>query len=78
MQEEERQELLGTVSSWYANARIFNGLAKNCNKHLVSGYTSIAMTFENNAKILEALALSKKPKTDNYAELFPDRQKQEV
>ena len=78
MQEEERQELLETVSNWYANARIFRGMIKNCNKHLVLGYTLIALSFENNAKILEALALSSKPKTDKYVELFPDRQKQEV
>ena len=56
MTEDEKQELKETASSWKANAKLFTKMSEECNKHLKYGNNSIAITFEQNAKILEALA----------------------
>ena len=56
MTEEEKQELKETASSWKTNARLFTKMSEECNQHLKFGYSSIATTFEQNAKILETLA----------------------
>lgn len=74
MTEDERKELLKTASAWKANAGLFRELGEECPDHLKFGYQSIAITFGQNAKIVEAIALSEVPKKDKYYDLFPEGQ----
>ena len=56
MMEEEKQELKETANAWKINAKLFRKMSEDCNKHSKYGHESIAITFEQNAKILETLA----------------------